>query len=164
MEEWISQNWLALYGAITGTIALFISISRFVHTVNKDKVKLKFTIGDHPYKEENIKRMHESNNKESFEQINSVSIYSLSIRNIGNVDAHIEDAWIICKNKKVHKILVSEPDDRYFLSDISQSEPIKISPKSSTKIHASLGKDDDIFHAEKAVIVDSTGKQWRTNA
>ena len=53
MSIWISENWLALYGAVIGTVALIINLSRFFHTLGKDKVKLRVTAEEHPNKSEN---------------------------------------------------------------------------------------------------------------
>src|SRR5690606_32525029 len=106
MEEWISEHWLALYGAIVGTLALFLNVSRFIHAVKKDSVKLKIKVEDHPQKSENIKMITEPASDKDWEVPKIVKTHTLIVRNIGNVDAHIEDAWITCKKGDKHKVLV----------------------------------------------------------
>ncbi len=48
MEDWVTQNWLALYGALVGSIALLLNFFRFRFQVGKEKVKLSVS-----YKVEN---------------------------------------------------------------------------------------------------------------
>jgi len=164
MEEWISEHWLALYGAIVGTLALFLNVSRFIHAVKKDSVKLKIKVEDHPQKSENIKMITEPASDKDWEVPKIVKTHTLIVRNIGNVDAHIEDAWITCKKGDKHKVLVSDPNHQMMLSEIPKLHAVKLAPKSSTKLNVYLHRGEEAFDARNAEVIDSTGKSWRVNA
>lgn len=164
MENWISEHWLALYGAIAGTLALSLNVSRFIHAVKKDRVNLKLTVEDHPQKSENIKMIMEPTSDRDWENPAIVETHTLTVRNIGNVDAYIEDAWIICKKGDKHKVLVSDPNHQMMLSEIPRLHTVKLAPKSSITLNVYLSKGEEVFDAKKAEIVDSTGNSWRINA
>ena len=97
MNQWIADNWLALYGSIVGTIALFINLSRFIHTIRKDIVKLKVSIEPYPRRHENIQALKNPENKDGPEKIHILEVYYINVRNIGNVTAYIDDVGLICK-------------------------------------------------------------------
>jgi len=167
MQEWILNNWLALYGSIVGTLALVINITRFIHTIKKDKVKLSISVSCHPDYDSNINKLKEKNYDQEWERPNLVEVYTITIRNTGAVDAYIENASIICKKNKVYNALTYYSKTSSFnglLGSISQVGTIKIEPKASKKLDVYLKADEDIFTAKYIEIEDSTGKKWNKSA
>ena len=164
MQEWISQNWLALYGSIVGTVALLINVSRFIYSLKKDKVKLSLEVVPHPNRDTNIQRLKDTENKHRWEVPHLVEVYLITIRNLGTVEAYIEDASIVCEKGKNYSASISYANNSSMLGSISQVGAIKIAPKSSEKISVYLRREDEEFIASKVEVIDSTGKKWRKSA
>jgi len=53
--SWISENGLALYGAVTATVALMISFFNYRYKVKKDQIKLAISFMEHPKKPRTLK-------------------------------------------------------------------------------------------------------------
>jgi hypothetical protein len=165
MQEWLTENWLALYGSIVGTIALFLNFSRFIHAIKKDKVKLSLSVAPHPEREKNMERLISTENNEPWDdRPNVVESYQITIRNIGNVDAHIEDAGIICQDGKIRQVLISYPGNYCTLGHLSEVGSVTISAKASKKMCVYLNRGENEFIARKAFAMDSTGKKWTAKA
>ena len=162
MQEWISNNWLALYGAIVGTIALFINLFRFFHTLKKDNVKLNVSVSPHKNQKQNIDRLAQNADKPAYEKTNLAEVYVIKVRNVGNVNAFVEDVNLICKSGVERKALVSQNmGNSCILGEIKE---IDIAPKSSLDFNIYLRDGEDPFIPLKAIVTDSTGKEWRVNA
>lgn len=167
MQEWISNNWLALYGSIVGTLALLINVTRFIHAVKKDKIKLLVSVVRHPDYDSNIYRLKEKEYDPAWERPNLVEVYTITIRNTGTVDAYIENASVICDKNKVYPALSrysNSGSTNGMLGSISQVGTIKIEPKASKKLDVFLKAEEDVFTAKYIEIEDSTGKKWRKSA
>lgn len=165
MQEWFTENWLALYGSIVGTVALFVNFSRFIHAIKKDKVKLSLSVAHHPEREKNMKRLISTeNNEPGDDRPNLVESYQITIRNVGNVDAHIEDAGIICQDGKIRQVLIRYPGNYCTLGHLAEVGSATISAKASKKMSVYLNRGEDAFIAKKAFVIDSTGKKWTANA
>ena len=162
MQEWISNNWLALYGAIVGTIALFINLFRFFHTLKKDKVKLKVSVSPHENQKQNIERIAQNVDRPAYEKTNLAEVYVIKVRNIGNVNAFVEDAKLICKAGMERKALVHQNMGNSCI--LGKIKEIDISPKSSVSFNIYLKDGEEPFVPSKAIVTDSTGKEWRVNA
>jgi len=162
VQEWISNNWLALYGAIVGTIALFINLFRFFHTLKKDDVKLKVSVSPHENQKQNIERIAQNIDKPDYERTNLAEVYVIKVRNVGNVNAFVEDVNLICKAGVERKALVSKKmGNSCILGEIKE---IDIPPKSSSNFNIYLRDGEEPFVPSKAIVTDSTGKEWRVNA
>ncbi len=161
MIEWVSQNWLALYGSIVGTIALFINVFRFRHLVKMDKVQLAISVEDQPQRTENIENLQNSNSKDPWERENFVKAYTVTIRNTGTVVAYIEDAGVICNKGNSHAVLINHSKDNCILNSIPQVRTIKVEPKSLEKLFVYYKRDEDFFIAKSVYVIDSTGKEWQ---
>ncbi|WP_028864285.1 hypothetical protein [Psychromonas aquimarina] len=152
--QWISDNWLALYGAIAASAALAINLSR----LRKGEVKLEVAICPHENQQENIKLISQNQTKKVYERINLAPLYTLNVCNTGRVDAVIKDARLVCKSGIDRKALVPKKiGDGTILSEISE---IKIFPRASFNFNIYLRHGEEPFEAAKAVILDSTGKEW----
>ena len=165
MQEWIANNWLAFYGAVVGTLALGINFSKFIHAINKDKIKIRVSVSDHPQKLANIKLLKDGEDNEPLDRINMAEVYIVTVRNIGNVNAHIDDAGVICTHEKSHSALVSSPTGGgCILVSISEAKLDPIAPKSSKKFSIYLQRGQECFEARRAFVVDSTGEKWLAKA
>lgn len=95
-----------MYSAIVGTIALFINLLRFFHTLKKDKVKLKVVVFPHKNQKQNIERLGQNAGKPDYEKTSLAEVFVVKVRNTGNVNAFIEDVNLICKLGVERKALV----------------------------------------------------------
>ena len=161
LMKWISSNWLALYGAIVGTIALFINFSRLIHSVQRDKVKVDITTSAHRRASQNIIQMNASQDGEPAQRIKKAEIYLVTIRNTGNVDAYIEDVGMICSKRISHSASVYSGSGFQTVAEAKQG-PIK--PKASREFKVYLPANQEPFTATHAFAIDSTGKQWKKKA
>jgi hypothetical protein len=162
VQEWFSNNWLALYGAIVGTIALFINLFRFFHTLKKDKVKLKVSLSPHKNKGQNIYLLSQNIKKPIHMKLNLAEVYVIKVRNIGNVNAYVEDVKLTCKAGVERKALISQNmGGSSILAEITE---IDISPKSSLNFNIYLRDGEEPFVPSKVIVTDSTGKDWSVNA
>jgi hypothetical protein len=164
MGDWISKNWLALYGSIVGTVALIINLSKFMHSVKKDKVKLSLSVAPHPDREANIQRFKDTGKAQPCEQAKLVEVYEITIRNKGTVVAFIEDATLICKKGSAYQALTHYSGDPCMLGSIPQVGAIEVKPKSSVKLSIYQKREHENFTPKKVEVIDSTGKKWRKNA
>jgi len=162
LSIWISENWLALYGAVIGTVALIINLSRFFHTLGKDKVKLRVTAEEHPNKSENEIELANPDSKEpGGGQQPFLPVYRINVTNTGSVDAHIENAYVLTNESIEKHVLVTYPNDHCMYGGIEQVGTIIISPKASLKLNIYLKRGEKKFTARKAQVVDGTGKIWK---
>ncbi|WP_224960754.1 hypothetical protein [Geomonas subterranea] len=164
MQEWLTENWLALYGSIVGTIALIVNFSKFVHAIRKDKVKLKLMVAPHPERQKNLQRLKSTENNQPWDKPNLVESYQITIRNVGNVDAHIEDAGVICHDGKIHQVLISYPGNSCTLGRLAEVGSATIPAKSSKKMNVYQKRGEGVFIANKVFVTDSTGKKWIASA
>lgn len=161
MSVWISQNWLAFYGAIVGTIALVINLSKFIHAVNKDKIKLRVIAEQHPNKLENEAELADPYSKEpgGGQQL-FLPVYRINVTNVGNVDAHIDSAYVLTGNGDKRHVLITYPHDRCMYGGIDQVGTVTVHPKKSVKLNVYLNRGESKFVSRLAVIVDGTGRKW----
>jgi hypothetical protein len=155
---WISQNWLALYGAIVGTIALIINLSKFFHALNKDKVKLRITADPHPNKLENEAELADSHAIEPDGwQRQFLPVYRITVSNVGNVDAHIYSAFVLTGSGDQKHVLVTYPHDSCMHGGIDQVGTVTLHPKKSVKLNVYLNRGE----SKSAEVVDGTGRKWK---
>lgn len=131
----------------------------------KNKVKLSLSVVPHAEREKSMERLISTENNEPWDdRPNVVEIYQITIRNIGNVDAHIEDAGIICQDGKIRQVLINYPGNYCTLGHLAEVGSVTISAKASKKMSVYLNRGEDLFIAKKAFAIDSTGKKWTAKA
>lgn len=159
--NWFSANWLACYGAFTGTLALAISYLGYRHAVNKDAIKLAVSFSEHPNKEENIRDMLSTDGKEPWEQPNLTEVYLVTVKNLGSVPAPLEDAGVITSSGEKKYALTSSLDSHgNILRRISESKLEPLIPQSAKTFKVYLKREDAVFEAKQAYVIDQTGKLW----
>ena len=159
-------DWLAVYGAIAGTIALLLNYKRFLYTKNRDKEKLKISIKPHPNREINLKHIYESEGQGHFDRTNMmVKVFVITVRNLKNIDTYIEEASILTKDGKKVSALVSEGGG-HTMSKISSSYQgkKKIDANSHESFNVYHRRGDEEFHPKYVEVLDSQGKIWKEKA
>lgn len=159
-STWFTDNWLSLYGAVVGTIALFFSLSKLVHSVGRDRVQLKVSIAEHPNRLKNLQRMKESLKDDEWERIHYAQVYEVTVRNKGTVDGYIENIQCSCSDQQKRSASVTTAISS-ILQPINQGKPILIKAKSSLKSIIYMKNDED-FIAGKVEVTDSSGRLWKS--
>lgn len=163
--EWITANWLALYGAIVGTCALFVNASNFLHGSRKEKVRLIVSCHRHPEYDANIARLHNAADKEPWNKVNLIEVYEVVVRNTGSVLAHLEAVGVICSQKQERLALVPESQGGgTILVSASASSVTPLAPKSSRTFRVYLRAGEKPFTAIMCYATDQTGKRWTAPA
>jgi len=162
---WLDQNALALYGAITGTVALFISFFSHRHNVKKDRIRLVVSFAPHPKADENIMRMNTADPNSLWARPQLAEIYSVTVRNMGGVSAPLDDVGLTDEVGKDHQALVhSRSGQMNFLVPLSKSNAEALEPRAAKTFSVYLNSDAPMFKVASAYAVDQTGKVWRARA
>lgn len=166
--SWISENGLALYGAITGTLALGISYIGHRHNVERDRIKLLVEFGPHPNQAENLKRLRASPNAEQpwkGPPPNLVEFFVVTVRNVGNVAAPLTDVGITSKDGAKHAALVSVRHSSFSMLQRIPETPVEpLEPNACATFNVYLRREEHAFTAIAAYAIDQTGKEWRSRA
>lgn len=152
-----SNNWLSVYGAFVGTLALAISAFQYRHAKRKDLVQLSVECeqaADTPTK---IKAFIELLKGPEMDKPHLEEIYTVTVRNIGNVDAYIQEVGVRDRSGASHTALVRTS---HFLAHLEQAPQICIKSKARQKFKIYLGRDQEIFTATSCFVVDQQQKSW----
>jgi hypothetical protein len=160
VAAWLTENVLALYGAITGTAALLISYSNYRHTVGKERIKLAVSHTSHPHAASNISRI-QSTEGEDWDRPNLVEVHIVTIRNLGSIPAPLEDVGVVTsKGEKKHSLIPSNSRNPMMLGRVSDAEQSSLEPRSTKSFSVYLTRDEPPFVVTQAYAVDQTGKVW----
>ena len=166
--DWILKNGLALYGAITGTLALAISYFGHRHNVKKDKIRLTIEYAPHPEQAENVAKLRIPKNEEKPWEggpPNLVKYYVVTVRKLGAVPAPITDVGIKSKDGAIHQALVSVRHSSFnMLHKIPETAIRPLEPNSCESFNIYLRREDPEFKVIYAYAIDQTGKEWRSRA
>ena len=168
MINWITENGLALYGAVAGTIALLISYFGHRHNIERDRIKLSVDFSPHPDQTKNVEKLRipkEDQNSFLAGPIYQVEYYVVTVRNIGAVPAPISDVWVKSVDGKIHSSLISvRLGTHSILQKLSETSIDPIEPNSCVKFSIYLRRGESEFKAISAYATDQTGKEWRSRA
>lgn len=161
MQEWFIDNWLALFGALTGTIALLIHYLSYRHSRNKDEIDLAVSVAPHAKREENIRRLSETANSKEWERPNMVEVYTVTVTNRGNISAPLSQVGVVLETGLER---LAHVDDERYLQQATSKNIKPLPGKSHESFSVYLRRDEEPFHVLKAFVVDQTGKRWEANA
>ncbi len=152
-------DFLALYGATVGTIALALNFLRYKHTINSNKVQLKISYKKVKDYQKNIESMQNGYNPETGTGGNIAEVFNVTVLNLGDVDAYLKEVGIVSSNEAKHIALVSSKSIHNLLVDISVKEEI-LKPKSSRTFSIYQKKDEKSFEVKYAFVLDEMDKKW----
>jgi hypothetical protein len=160
--SWLSQNWLAFYGAITGSIALVISYFTYRHNVVRDRIRLEVSVRNHPYQAKNVERLNApEDSKEPWNRPSIVEVYEVVVRNLGSVPAPLDSVGVVDPQGSKHEALVPRHVSRMnLLEPVAKSDSCVLAPRAAGMFSVYLKRDEPFFHAEAAYAIDQTGKEW----
>lgn len=161
MQQWFLQNWLALLGAVTGSLALLVNFLSYRHNRNKDQVRLAVSFAAHPEQEENVRALVESEGKQPWDRPDLAEIYEITVRNTGNIVAPLSSVGVVAAPGVDHAAMVRHGQ---FLQIASASNIAPLPAKSERKFAVYLGRGEALYTVTRAYAIDQTGKRWQSNA
>lgn len=159
--SWLSENGLALYGAVTGTAALIIGYFGHRHNIRKDKIKLSISYEPHPSQAENLKDMVSSERKEPWEQRTLTEVYLVTVRNLGSIPAPLDDVGVFtAEGTKKHALVPMRYGQINALRKVADAGFEALEPRAMRTFSVYLHRDEKMFSVSKGYAVDQTGKSW----
>jgi len=159
---WIQENILALYGAIVGTVALFLNFGRFWFMYQKNKRKLKVVSRIDKGAQDRLASLEKPDGGLSSRGALCGPIYKVDVINTSHLQMHIHDAGIIFETSSgKEKIKVLVRGER-FLNDLDESGGKNI-PAGSRESFSVWLKSDGIT-IPKVVgcyVEDQLGKEYK---
>ena len=161
MLDWIFENWLALLGAVTGSVALLINYLSFRHAKNKEKISLAVSCAAHPRQAENLRELAETEDSEPWSRHSMVEIYTVTVRNRGSITAPLSKVGVVTNSGEERAALVRKGQ---YMEEAKGSIIDHLPPKSEQMFDIYLKRDEEFFSLSKAFVIDQTGKRWEVNA
>jgi hypothetical protein len=161
MKQWLADNLLAAYGAIVGTIALMLNLSKFAVDLRKDSVRLKVSGVRHPMFDGHAATLKQPLASDG-DGPNLLEGYSVTVTNLGSIQAHIADVGVICRDGRTDSALVRQHSSRMILRSVPEIALEPLEPKSSRTFTVYLRRGHEPPIAEAFYALDKTGKRWKT--
>ena len=154
---------LAVYGAIVGTIALSINIFNFIHTKQKDSIRLSVDCVETNQASSDFLSLEATKDNKEWERPSCAHIYDVVVRNIGNTEAFIHEAGIVDKSGETHFAVTSvNLNDPMILGRISQIKSISIKAKASQSFRIYIGRDQPLFTPASCFVTDQRNETWKS--
>jgi hypothetical protein len=166
MTEWISENWLAMYGAIVGSFALMLNVVRFFYDRKKDSVQIEVSGEPHPDYEEQVMRLKEGKKRPEYDRPGLLEVYKVQVTNTGNIPVHLHDAGVVSTSGESVSVLTRSysGSNSNHLVPIESSGISPIAPKSSETFWVWLKIDQEPFAVSSYFATDRTGQRWSKKA
>ena len=161
MLDWIFENWLALLGAATGSLALLINYMSFRHAKNKENISLAVYCADHPRQTENLHEFSETEGAEPWKRHSMVEIYTVTVRNLGSISAPLSKVGVVTNSGEERAAIVRKGQ---YMEEAKGFSIAHLPPKSEQVFDIYLNRDEEFFSLSKAFVIDQTGKRWEANA
>lgn len=160
--EWIQSNLLALYGAIVGTIALFLNFGRFWIMYQKSKRKLKVEARIDGRAQEQLDSLEKPSNGFSSGGSLCGPIYKVDVINTSHLKMHIHDVGLYIKAEKGKEKLKVYVRGGHFLRHLDDGGGINIAAGSRDSFSVYLQSEfPKIPKIVGCYVVDQLGKEYR---
>lgn len=152
-------NYLAIYGAAVGSLALLLNFLRYRHAVIDRKAKVVVELVEKMSANGFEERIKERANSAPYFAPQATITHEIKVRNLGNVSVHIQDAWVETVEGIREDAFHRRKDSGF--QRASRIGNLEIVPRSSQSF--SLFSDTDVYlKPKKAYVLDETGKKWRS--
>lgn len=158
MRSWLMNNLLSVYGAVVGTIALILSMLKFLLDLRKDSVRLRLNHRPHEHVRQNIEILATPRERE-WDGPNLLPAYLVTVTNPGAIPAHLADVGVICKDGTVQSALVSQSGNSNMLVAVGDAALEPIQPKSSRTFTVYERRGREPLHPKASFVRDRTGKE-----
>lgn len=157
---WIQNNALAIYGALVGTIALFVNFSRLWLMINQSKRIFKVSSVQHDHAQEEL------NKKDGYDPHDGITLigplYVVSVVNTGKVDVHIDDAgvWVKTSFFKKERLQASiRTADYQYFDTIPNVGGVSIPPGSKKSFDVYIKRYQEVKMVVRAYAIDQEGRE-----
>lgn len=161
MESWLTQNWLALLGAVTGSFALLINYLSYRHSRKKEHISLVLSCAAHHQQVENLRTLEETKNKEAWHGPSMVEFYTVTVRNSGSINAPLAKVGVVTQSGTERTAHVVKGQ---YMEESSTSNIEALPPKSERNFNIFLNRGEEPYAVSKAFVIDQTGKRWEVKA
>ena len=135
---------------------------RYRHTLSNSKIKLRLEIIE-KMTEDEFKKFLEDHKDDGYRgSITSTITHSLKIRNVGNVTAHIENAWLATdKASEIKAVKRRSGTDLIYVPISDLGGNLEVKPRSSVSLSIFSNETDGFIKPKAAYALDETGKKWK---
>lgn len=165
MLDYLHNNVLALYGALVGTVALFLNFVKLRHDVLTRNVRLKVSYRKSPSYEASLRALSKPPTDKPWSgdgPPNLAVVYLVEVVNVGSVDAFIKTCGIETTSGQQKEALAYSAPNSLILQSISQMNGLSISSKGAKSFSVYLRKGEEPFEPAHAYVEDQTGKRWKS--
>lgn len=131
MVAWLADNWLALYRAIVGTVALGLRLAQFRHSVKSARVSLEVSCEESSDYQRNLDLLQETEISEPYNRPELVAVYTVKVSDVGTVGAYIQSAGLVTETGERRETLVKAQNDSMMLQSVLRSSQEPLDAKSS---------------------------------
>ncbi len=153
LQEVFTTDNIAIYGAFVATLAFGMSVFQYRASIKDKQIQLNISYRKHPDFDSNITAL--KTEAEPWENVSITPLYVVTVSNLGNVSAFINEVFVISSDRERHDALIR---NNHFMDKISN---IEILPKSSKDFHIYFSEQNIIFDLEECIVIDATGKKWK---
>ena len=162
MNQIFTTDNIAIYGGIVATLAFGLTVLQYLSAIKDKKVQLDISYKKHSDYAKNIKNINIPYDIVTGEGGDNIAeLYTITVRNIGNVDAYLNEIFGITKDGIEHKLLVQENNNILIFCKKLPSGIECIKSKSAKNYRIFFNKNSNSFELKKCIVVDGTGKQWK---
>lgn len=159
MNEILTTDNIAIYGAIVATLAFLITVLQYLASIKDKKVQLSIGYKKHPDYDLNSQNIGIKYNPTTGDVSGtSGELYIVTIRNQGNVDAYINEIYGIAFDGVRYDTKVVTNKHGSCLIPIVEEY---IQPKSSKDYSIYFQENSKSLKLKECFVVDGTGKKWK---
>ncbi|MDS1864353.1 hypothetical protein QX220_22330 [Vibrio vulnificus] len=164
--QWLQDNAIAIYGAVVGTIALFLNLGRFWIMYQKSvrKLKVEYSIsGSAQHQIDQAANPSDIFGERGHRDSDSLvgPIYKVTVRNVSHVSMHVHDVGLIIIGEngvEKHQALVR---GHGFLQRLTESGGDDIAAGSSKTYDVWIRGDLVLPNVKGCYVVDQLGKEYK---
>ncbi|WP_040307479.1 hypothetical protein [Agarivorans albus] len=164
--QWLQANSIAVYGAVVGTIALFLNLGRFwiMYQKSARKLKVDYSVCESAQHQINVS-VNPSDifgaRRERDENSLVGPVYKVTVRNISHVSMHIHDVGLLIKTSNGIQNYQALVRGHSFLQRLDEIGGDDIPAGSSKSYNVWLKGDLHLPEISGCYVIDQLGKQYK---
>ncbi|MCR9473020.1 hypothetical protein NB502_14260 [Vibrio diabolicus] len=164
--QWFQENAIAIYGAVVGTIALFLNLGRFWIMYQKSvrKLKVEYVVSDSAQHQiDQAANPSDMFGKRSNRDPKSLvgPIYKVTVRNVSHISMHIHDVGLIVTGENGLEKYQALVRGHSFLQRLTESGGDDIAAGSSKTYNVWISGDLVLPDIKGCYVIDQLGKQYK---
>lgn len=111
-----------------------------------------------------MRRVTEGEDEKDWNKTKLAEVYKVTVRNVGNINAPVEDAGVLTKNgERKHALKRTSVGGGGLLDRLSSTPEEVVAPKSSKAYYVYLHRGEDEFEAVQAFVIDKMGQETKSS-